>query len=415
MHFDSPYLSGSKTLRQLIELATRNMVNVHTLRVINGHRNIVSALLETLLDPTRSRLVSVRKLWLESCSIAGARLDVLLPHHELESLRIRRLRAEYGYEHSAQSDRESEFRASRGTRRTLLHDGAGGFYDASIELGRTPNEPTPPQYAAYATEFDTSIWEDLPEISHFVSQNSSLTSSAAPPSRGVPQIPISALLCDSQTMTSICLDWIVWGRVGDTDDRLARQILDSLAKRRFPNLRAFQIRNAVTDSAKLPPGIYLLDSPFLNFMEAHPKIQCLAFPLDRFYSHIQPTGEMQARARRVVAQLAALLVDLRLDASYGINGDSVTDGGAGDLPQMEERLRRRRFISEFVPYMIKVQSIKLEGGIPRDEKREILRALHYCPLKKIVMIGACFPVSISQPSYLRTRFLDEVLTTELVG
>lgn len=39
--------------------------------------------------------------------------------------------------------------------------------------------------------------------------------------------------------------------------------------------------------------------------------------------------------------------------------------------------------------MTKVESIKIEGGLPRDERREIVRALHACPLKKIVMIGVC--------------------------
>lgn len=37
--------------------------------------------------------------------------------------------------------------------------------------------------------------------------------------------------------------------------------------------------------------------------------------------------------------------------------------------------------------MIKCESIKIEGGMPRDEKREIIRAMHMCSLKKIVMIG----------------------------
>ncbi|KAI5249433.1 hypothetical protein E4T43_00919 [Aureobasidium subglaciale] len=34
----------------------------------------------------------------------------------------------------------------------------------------------------------------------------------------------------------------------------------------------------------------------------------------------------------------------------------------------------------------------MEGGIPRDEKREIIRALRQCPLEKIVMIGVNCPV-----------------------
>lgn len=35
---------------------------------------------------------------------------------------------------------------------------------------------------------------------------------------------------------------------------------------------------------------------------------------------------------------------------------------------------------------------KAKGGIPRDEKREILRAIHKCPLEKLVLIGVSFPL-----------------------
>ncbi|KAI6861562.1 hypothetical protein KC334_g21004 [Hortaea werneckii] len=42
--------------------------------------------------------------------------------------------------------------------------------------------------------------------------------------------------------------------------------------------------------------------------------------------------------------------------------------------------------------MKKVESIKVEGGMPRDERRETLRALHACPLRKIVLIGICSPL-----------------------
>lgn len=55
-------------------------------------------------------------------------------------------------------------------------------------------------------------------------------------------------------------------------------------------------------------------------------------------------------------------------------------------------IRRRRFISEFAAHMTALTSIKIEGGMPRDERREIIRALHASPLKKIVMIGVCSPI-----------------------
>ena len=42
--------------------------------------------------------------------------------------------------------------------------------------------------------------------------------------------------------------------------------------------------------------------------------------------------------------------------------------------------------------MTKLTSIKVEGGMPREERREIVRALHRCPLEKIVLIGVCNPL-----------------------
>lgn len=45
--------------------------------------------------------------------------------------------------------------------------------------------------------------------------------------------------------------------------------------------------------------------------------------------------------------------------------------------------------------MRKLEIIKIEGGIPQDEKRELVRALTSCPLKKIVMIGVNSPLGNS--------------------
>lgn len=41
--------------------------------------------------------------------------------------------------------------------------------------------------------------------------------------------------------------------------------------------------------------------------------------------------------------------------------------------------------------MQQIQTLKLEGGIPRDEKREVIRAMNACPLQKIVLIGINCP------------------------
>lgn len=45
--------------------------------------------------------------------------------------------------------------------------------------------------------------------------------------------------------------------------------------------------------------------------------------------------------------------------------------------------------------MTQLRSIKIEGAMPRDERREVLRALHACSLEKIVMIGMSSPIGNS--------------------
>ncbi|KAJ4374230.1 hypothetical protein N0V83_002971 [Neocucurbitaria cava] len=106
--------------------------------------------------------------------------------------------------------------------------------------------------------------------------------------------------------------------------------------------------------------------------------------------HVKPSIDVQNRSRKLVAHLAMMLTDLRIDTQYTEHGEPLTDESR-TTEETQERDRRRRFIAEFAPHLRKVEQIKLEGGIPRDEKREILRALHWCPLKKVVMIGLSFP------------------------
>jgi hypothetical protein len=54
---------------------------------------------------------------------------------------------------------------------------------------------------------------------------------------------------------------------------------------------------------------------------------------------------------------------------------------------MKAHLSRRRFISEFASEMRVLKSIKVEGSIPRDERRETIAALRHCPIDKLVFIG----------------------------
>ncbi|KAH7127102.1 hypothetical protein B0J11DRAFT_486122 [Dendryphion nanum] len=396
IHFDSCNLSSDARLHQLLRLAIRNMVNVQTLRIIFGHWKITRTLLEGFLDPNRQRRIPLRKLWLESCSLMEIRMTSGTLEG-LESIRFRRLRAEYATRDMAQvSMRFPEYRLERGGHPFHLHDGAGGWVGSTVHFsdeGAPPRRPIIPvaEMNGKSLQYDKSIWDDMPQIRQFLNQNPiPILSSTGT----VPRIPMQHFLSISaRTLTKLNLDWILWRPYGSEDsDRLALETMHELSKMRFPNLRAFQVRNAVVAMTRLPPDVYLLESTFLNFLEAHPKIQCLAWPLDRFYSHTKPSQDVLSRSRALVAHLGMVLTDLRLDSYYNNNGETFTDDALGGSSRAHERARRRRFIAEFAPHMTKIEQLKLEGGIPRDEKREIIRALHFCPLKKIVMIGVSFPI-----------------------
>ncbi|CAK1358862.1 unnamed protein product [Cercospora beticola] len=224
----------------------------------------------------------------------------------------------------------------------------------------------------------------------------------------------------SDTLTSINLDWIM-----GSDHRTAYMggsgrayqqwvgMFRIFFELRFPNLRSLQLRNCVVAGTTIPWDILLLDSSPefseqrptngqaavqdgssptfapLAFMEAHPEIRCLAWPMSNFFSD-KPSTSIRRRVDVVMDNLARNLVDLRVDTKYSEHGEPYTDDD--DLEYSIYRERRRRFISEFVPKLRRLESIKIEGGMPRDERREILRALHACPLQKIVTIGICSPL-----------------------
>lgn len=199
------------------------------------------------------------------------------------------------------------------------------------------------------------------------------------------------------TLTSLNLDWIMWPSTVENPEKQTVDTLHMLSTLKFTNLKAFQFRNTVVSQTKLPEGIYLLDDEdrslpsFLKFMEAHPKLQSLSWPIDRFFSHRRVSPEVDARAKEVVCRFSKSLREIRVDYDYSSRGELFTDDFVS-TSEAEVMIRRRRFIDEFARHMVKIEHIKLEGGIPRDEKREVVRALRLCPLSKIVMIGVACPI-----------------------
>ena len=252
----------------------------------------------------------------------------------------------------------------------------------------------------------------------------------------------------SATLTSLCFDWVLAEPYNTTDDTTAAgqtrwlSIYADLFSLRFPNLRAFQYRNAVVAKTLLPSGLSLLDpmgfsvncnervhaaehEPLsrrlnmacLEFMEAHSSLQCLAWPMESFFSASTTSNDFSNRVQAVIDNLGRSLVDLRVDTMYSSSGERQSESTLCD--SIRQREQRRRFIAEFASRMTKVESIKIEGGVPRDERRETLRALRHCPLNKIVLIGVCCPIGntwgeagADLMSAAPTLDVDEILTLE---
>lgn len=240
----------------------------------------------------------------------------------------------------------------------------------------------------------------------------------------------------TSTLTSLNIDWALappnpqYMTRADYE-RWIRWYVD-LFSLRFPHLKAFQYRNAVAQQTLLPEGLFLFDHSNiftgneyeqhwvpgnyaapdfevglkpLEFFEAHANLRCLAWPMDQFFSPVIQ-DDISERVRTVVERLGSTLVDLRVDWYYTgapepHSGDDHAFNHTSDrkptfrlfpvcqaLTRRTELLAsRRRFISEFAAKMKVLKSIKVEGGMSLDERRETISALRHCPIEKLVLIG----------------------------
>jgi hypothetical protein len=369
MHFDANNLSQDPRLHILLRLAIQNLVNVHTLRIVYGHWKLTNALIAGLLDEGRPRRVPLRKLWLESCCFEKDALYACLPGKAtgLESIRLRRLGSQILDTQQRQEMQFMEFKLSRGGQYYQMHNGAGSFVGSTVhfsEEGLPDRWPRPSveELVAKGKTFDTAIWDELPGIRECIDALPSHM--LAPTTRTIAPGPVNVMAwliqCSASTLTSLNLDWIHWrkkeGESGVDHCSNSSLFLTSLSQLRFPHLRAFQIRNAVLPLTKLPDDVFLLEDTFLEFMEAHPKIQCLGWPMDKVYSHVKPSIDVQSRSRKLVSHLAMMLTDLRMDTQYANHGEPLTDE-CRTTEETQERTRRRRFIAEFAPHMRKVEQV----------------------------------------------------------
>lgn len=437
-----------RTLR-ILQKACQNLINLHTLRIVFGHWNLTRGLLVGLLgNPNGS---TIRHLWLENCSIAGisARFLQSFNLQGLESLRMRRLPLlTYAGRHDSQEVYNRGWFPDWRTDGSfdMRQDGRGGAIKTSTELLRVQDaavrnlvlagnseldlEEAGKQFDLLFKEahnFDDLIYSQLPDIGMLISSIQQETSDADKsatqsvrhlldrqdpdfmPSDTDP-FPtfIHILEHSAASLTSLNLDWVLFRRTDRSASSESRSSLENLFntlfKIHFPCLRAFQFRNAVVPEAELPQDVYLLDTCGVSsgstldpdmcvaWLEMHPRLRCLAWSADRFFRHRkETTPELQSRVDKVISKLGRSLEDLRVDTVYSRSGEFKTDNSDDPL-DTARRQSRRRFVSEFAARMQKLESLKLEGGIPRDEKREAIRALHQSPLQKVVMIGVNCPL-----------------------
>ncbi|KAK3697145.1 hypothetical protein LTR37_017641 [Vermiconidia calcicola] len=467
-------LSVDPRTTKLVQLAVQHMHKVHTLRIIFGHPNVNDALLRCFFDKDRKHTTPVRRLWLENCRFSAGcdprieshplGLPLELDFAGLKSIRFRRMPIQTG--HPLYRRWGGEFNHSRGSKKACsLQDGAGGSYTTLVDyMNPALDAAGIPQFSNDGTDewdergsiehllepalrFDGLIFEhlgcstELPPQLHDL-QMKSRRELSRKAYRGpyldpinlidrgygsavegigwlnrerIPSSDVALTLLGhaSDTLTSVCLDWILADPDRETSTPRAYidwvEMFNSFFGLRFPHLKALQFRNAVVRETLQPSGLFLLDEaqiwcergdgrePWrapqltcLKFMEAHSKLRCLAWPMDAFFSEKPLPADINSRVGAVIDNLGRTLEDLRVDTLYGAAGEPHSEDFGCQDPGARER--RRRFISDFAAKMTKVESIKIEGGVPRDERREVIRALHACPLKKLVMIGVCSPL-----------------------
>ncbi|KAL1630666.1 hypothetical protein SLS54_000537 [Diplodia seriata] len=396
--FRSLTLSTDSRTHKLLMLAIRNMTNVHTLRIIYGHYFLTYGLIWGFLHPHRPRNGPLKRLWLEYCSLAmpepGPIGSSFWPDLSgITSLRLRRL--SYLNDLTQTNVVTQGMALSRAQiHKRMLQNGIGGEYITTIDKVVPNGAPVSPPSLLESTRLDQFIYDALPEVTEFLDSTDVPEDQQFERTRPTSQsIFLTLLLRDSAaTLTSLNLDMLLSDDAyRSREEWLVRDMFSRLSHLRFPHLRAFQLRNVMTPWTKLDtPGSPAPVIDFLDFMEAHPNISCLSWPMENFFSHQRPEGQAAIQQDRVISNLARTLTELRVDTTFHPDAES---HHLGDFRYpLGAKGRRWHFITKFASRMTKVEHLKMEGGIPREEKHETIRALWQCPLNKIVMIANASPI-----------------------
>ncbi|KAG9671886.1 hypothetical protein KCU95_g16858, partial [Aureobasidium melanogenum] len=456
INFQGRTLSHDPRTLRLLGMACQNLSSVHTLRIIFGHWNLTRGILVGLLGKSGGSTVRHLWLENCSLAGISQRLLQKFDLAGLESLRLRRLPllANAGRHDSQEVYSRGPFPDFRTDRAfEIRQDGRGGIMKTSTELFRHQEALIRNLIVAHnsqaeesqvkadidaaskrfelsfrdAHNFDEKIYSRLPDVGGLISSiEQELSDEDWSATSGVkhlldhnhPDFALSdtdpfptfmhILECSTTSLISLNLDWVLFRRTDLRAFSESKASLEGMFKRlfklHFPHLRAFQFRNAVIAEAEMPQDVYLLDtcgsssnSSFgadmcVSWLESHPRLRSLAWPADRFFRPKKnTTPELQTRIDFIISKMARTLEDLRVDTVYSRSGEFKTDD-SDDPIDVNRRQSRRRFISEFAAHMQRLDCLKMEGGIPRDEKRETIRALRQSPLQRVILIGVNAPM-----------------------
>ncbi|MCJ1416317.1 hypothetical protein MMC32_002652 [Xylographa parallela] len=243
-----------------------------------------------------------------------------------------------------------------------------------------------------ATELDSTIYTSLakqhPSSVLDICGNASCLGCANSPNQGRrdPLFFYGVLNGQTETLTSITFDWLLNGRA----------VLEALTSTRpnFPRLRALQLRNAVNPPAQLEEtsssavsytGCCLLGPPWLDFLQRHINLECLAWPIEHFLPDRTQSETLEDDVRDVIQTLGHRLKSLRVDAPVlNHHFDTVE---MLETYSLRASGRQAAFVRFVASQMRTLRVIKVEGTVPIELRLELLKALQHCSLQRVVVIG----------------------------
>jgi hypothetical protein len=400
-----PIRAHSLQTLKLLQVAILRMTHVHTVQIVFGHSTLTTGLIRGFFNPARQYRVPVQRLWVETTCLEGIKTtteDLFqdaggLSFAGLRSCRFRRLRyiAEEEINHLS-DDRDRRRILGRGCPKAPLRI-RGQTINTSSEsfMEHSKLAPNPQQDV-----WDEEVHLVYPKLEGFVQDHAPEwswinleTSIQIYPYQSLESFLSTVFQSSADSLASLNLDWMI-GMDGHFNT-----LWSTLPT--FPHLKALQLRNLLTRETRIYNEEVFLMQPgrtFFDFLLRHPLIQCLSWPVEHFFAGDQNAMIREHdHVRALTSHIGRRLRTLRVDHFLAYGGEVDTDYAVTHGTKARRR-SRYRFVEHFAAHMEAVDLIKIEGGIPKDETREILRALRRCPVEKVVIIGTSWPLGDLDPS-----------------